>query len=148
MNDGKIGKPAVRPPKTDELKAYAKRLKKDLDAFVDGELEKWHQIGIVYDKASASGMIQVDLIADKAAAREIAVVAADSPTAKQLEKARQRLRKQHRQWVYFDRNLRIYEGTKTFVFKPLQRFHWTESQAMQDASEIIAETLQLGDDSP
>ena len=148
LNDGKIGKPAVRPPKTDELKAYAKRLKKDLDAFVDGELEKWHQIGIVYDKASASGMIQVDLIADKAAAREIAVVAADSPTAKQLEKARQRLRKQHRQWVYFDRNLRIYEGTKTFVFKPLQRFHWTESQAMQDASEIIAETLQLGDDSP
>ncbi|MCX7418173.1 MAG: N-6 DNA methylase [Planctomycetia bacterium] len=148
LNDGKIGKPAVRPPKTDELKAYAKRLKKDLDAFVDRELEKWHQVGIVYDKASAAGMIQVDLIADKAAAREPVVVAADSPTAKQLEKARQRLRKQHSQWVYFDRNLRIYEGTKTFVFKPLQRFHWTESQAMQDASEIIAETLQLGDDSP
>ena len=72
---------------------------------------------------------------------------ADKPTATQLETTRQRLRKQHSQWVYFDRNLRIYEGTKTFFFKPLQRFHWTESQAMQDASEIIAETLQ-GDDQP
>lgn len=148
LNDGKIGQPAVRPPKPDELKAYAKRLKTDLDAFVDGELEKWHQIGIVFDKASSSGMIQVDLIADKMAAHDPVVMAANSPTAKQLEKARQRLRKQHSQWVYFDRNLHIYEGTKTFVLKPLQRFHWTESQAMQDASEIIAETLQLGDDSP
>jgi hypothetical protein len=145
LNDGRIGQPAVRPPKPDELKAYARRLKGDLDAFVDDELEKWHQVGILFDKASSSGMVQIDLIADKVIAREIVVVSADSPTAKQLEKTRQRLRKQQSQWVYFDRNLRIYEGTKTYVFKPLQRFHWTESQAMSDASEIIAETLQLGD---
>jgi hypothetical protein len=46
--------------------------------------------------------------------------------------------------VYFDRNLRVYEGTKTFVFKPMQRFHWTESQALMDARQIIAETLQGG----
>lgn len=146
LNDGKIGQPAVRRPKVDELRAYARRLKKDLDAFIGEELDKRHQVGIVFDNASASGMIQVDLSEDKAAAREIIVVPADKPTAKQLEKTRQRLRKLHSQWVYFDRNLRIYEGTKTFVFKPLQRFHWTESQAMQDASEIIAETIQAGDD--
>jgi hypothetical protein len=52
------------------------------------------------------------------------------------------LRKQCSQWVYFDRNLRIYEGTRTFIFKPMQRFHWTVSQAMVDAREIISETLQ------
>lgn len=146
LNDGKVGQPAVRPPKVDELRAYASRLKKDLDAFVEGELDKRHQVGIIYDKASASGMIQVDLIKDPVAAKERIVLAADNPTAKQLEKTRQRLRKQHRQWIYFDRNLRIYEGTKTFILKPLQRFQWTESQAMQDATEIIAETLQLGGD--
>lgn len=146
LNDGKVGQPAVRIPKVDELRAYASRLKKDLDAFVEGELDKRHQVGIIYDKASASGMIQVDLIKDPVAAKERIVLAADNPTAKQLEKTRQRLRKQHRQWIYFDRNLRIYEGTKTFILKPLQRFQWTESQAMQDATEIIAETLQLGGD--
>lgn len=148
LNDGRIGQPAVRPPTPAELKAYARRLKSNLDAFIENELDKWHHIGIVFDVSSGSGMIQIDLIAHKSAAREPVVLPADSPTAKQLVKTRQRLRKRQSQWVYFDRNLRIYEGTKTFVFKPLQRFHWTESQAMLDASEIIAETLQLGDGSP
>ena len=147
LTDGKMGSPAVRPPKPDELKLYSRRLKKELDAFIDAELDRWHQVGVVYDKGSGSAMIQVDLIADKDAAKNVEVMQADKPTATQLETTRQRLRKQHSQWVYFDRNLRIYEGTKTFFFKPLQRFHWTESQAMQDASEIIAETLQ-GDDQP
>ena len=148
LNDGKIGQRAVRLPKSDEIRIYARRLKRDLDDFIGDELDQRFQVGVVYDKSSASGMIQIDLIDDKAGARDITVVAAHSPTAKHLEKTRQRLRKQQSQWVYFDRNLRIYEGTKTFVFKPLQRFHWTESQAMLDAREIIAETLQLGDGSP
>jgi hypothetical protein len=51
------------------------------------------------------------------------------------------LRKERAQWVYFDRNLRLYEGTRTCILKPMQRFHWTESQAMVDARHIIAETL-------
>ncbi len=143
LNDGKVGRPATRQPKPAEMKTYARRLKSDLDAFFGDEFDKRNQVGIVYDKHS--GMIQIDLIADKMAAREISVVSADQPTARQLRKTRERLRKQQTQWVYFDRNLRIYEGSKTFVFKPMQRFHWTESQAMVDAGEIIAETLQLGD---
>lgn len=141
--DGNIGWPAIRPPKPAEMKTYGRRLKSDLDAFIGGEPHKRHQVGIVYD--NESGMIQVDLIADKIAARSLDVVAADQSTALQFEETRQRLRKQQSQWVYFDRNLRIYEGSKTFVFKPMQRFHWTESQAMLDAGEIIAGTLQLGD---
>lgn len=46
------------------------------------------------------------------------------------------------QWVYFNRNLRIYEGSKIYILKPLQRLHWTRTQAVQDAGEIIAETVQ------
>lgn len=141
--DGNIGRPAIRPPKQAEMKSYARRLKSDLDAFIGDELDRRHQVGIVYD--NESGMIQVDLILDKIAARSLTVVAADQSTARQLEKTRQRLRKQQSQWVYFDRNLRIYEGSRNFVFKPMQRFHWTESQAMEDAAEIITGTLQLGD---
>src|SRR6266403_577754 len=138
--DGNIGRPAIRPPKQAEMKTYARRLKADLDAFVGDELDKRHQVGIVYD--NESGMIQIDLIADKMAARSLTVVAADQLTARQLEKTRRRLRKQQSQWLYFDRNLRVYEESKTFVLKPMQRFHWTESQAMLDAQEIIAGTLQ------
>jgi len=76
------------------------------------------------------------------AARGVPVARADDRTARELERTRQRLRQQRAQWVYFDRNLRIYEGTRTFIFKPMQRFHWTESQAMLDAREVIAETLE------
>ncbi len=89
-----------------------------------------------------SGMVQVDLIKDIPAARDVQVFNADKATAGQLEKTRQRLRAERSQWVYFDRNLRVYEGTRTYVLKPMQRVHWTESQAMIDARNIIVETLE------
>ena len=140
LNDGKTGKAAVGPPKAIELRAYGKRLKSELDGFIDGELPKRHNVCVVHD--DLSGMIQVDLVKQSAATRKVFVAKADDATARQLERTRRRLRDERAQWVYFDRNLRIYEGTRTFIFKPMQRFHWTESQAMIDAREIIAETLE------
>jgi hypothetical protein len=50
--------------------------------------------------------------------------------------------------VYFERNLRMYEETRTYLFKPMQRIHWTESQALADASSIIADTLQPNPNEP
>jgi hypothetical protein len=86
-------------------------------------------------------MLCVDLVRNEQSAQQVTVARAGKEIDAQLEKTRQRLRKERAQWVYFDRNLRIYEGTRTFVLKPMQRFHWTESQAMVDARHIIAETL-------
>ena len=139
LNDGKIGEPAVRKPQEAELHTYAVRLKSELDGFLGDALPKRHRVDVVYD--DASGMIRVDLVRDEQSARQVTVSSASKETAAQLEKTRQRLRKERAQWVYFDRNLRIYEGTRTFILKPMQRFHWTESQAMVDARHIIAETL-------
>jgi hypothetical protein len=140
LNDGKTGKPAVRRPTEPELRIYAQRLKSELDDFIADDLPKRHAVSVVYD--DLSGMIQVDLLGRSTAAIEVTVAEADDPIARQLERTRRRLREERSQWVYFDRNLRIYKGTETFVFKPMQRFHWTESQAMVDAREIIAETLE------
>ncbi len=140
LNDGRTGEPAVRRPTEPELRGYARRLKAELDAFLGGRLPKRHDVAVVYDELS--GMVAVDLVAAGKAARGVLVARADARTARELEHTRQRLRQQRAQWVYFDRNLRIYEGTRTFIFKPMQRFHWTESQAMLDAREVIAETLE------
>ena len=63
--------------------------------------------------------------------------------AHQLVEARRRLIEHRAQWLYFNRNLRIYEGSRTYILKPLQRFHWTRTQAIQDAAEIIADCLEL-----
>ncbi|MCK4659074.1 MAG: N-6 DNA methylase, partial [Phycisphaerae bacterium] len=139
LNDGKLGRPAVRSPKPKEMCTYARRLKSELDAFIGNELPKRHSVEIVYDKLSA--MICVNLTKDTDEARRIIVERAGGEGAKQLERTRRRLRQKFSQWVYFDRNLRLYEGTRTYLFKPMQRFHWTESQAMFDAGEIIGEVL-------
>jgi hypothetical protein len=138
LNDGRLGRPAIAPPERDQMMVYGKRLAKELNSFVGDELAKRHQVAIVYDDLSA--LIQVDFVAVRAA-QKTQVLRASEPTAIELELVRNRLRKQCCQWVYFDRNLRFYEGTRTYILKPMQRFHWTESQAMCDASEIIAETL-------
>jgi hypothetical protein len=143
LNDGKLGEPAVREPTRPEIRRYAGTLKTELDDFVADELSKRHKVDVVYD--DFSGMVRVDLVADRAAARRMVVDRADRPITRELEKARRRLRTQRSQWVYFDRNLRIYEGSRTFIFKPMQRFHWTQTQARLDAREIVAETLNGGD---
>jgi len=138
LDDGKLGQPAVEAPSKNHLRRYAKRLKSELDEFVGDQLSKRHDVDIVHDEKT--GMIQVMLVKANEA-KEIEVYQADDETARELEKSRNRLRRQNAQWVYFDRSLLILEGRRTFLFKPMQRFHWTESQAMTDAAEIIAETL-------
>lgn len=138
LNDGKIGHPAVRKPEPAELKLYAKRLQQELDTFVGEESEHRHSVSIVYD--NDSGLICVDFLKSKKAL-QISVSTADRDASSLLAKTRKELQHQVGQWLYFNRNLRIYEGTKTYLFKPMQRFHWTQSQAMVDASEIISETL-------
>src|SRR5579859_6491521 len=91
-----------------------------------------------------SGLVVVDLIADGGDRRAVSVSSASEPRAHQLAETRRRLTEHRAQWLYFNRNLRIYEGSRTYVLKPLQRFHWTRTQAIQDAGEIIADCLELG----
>jgi hypothetical protein len=138
LDEGKLGTNAVKPPTVSDLKRYAHRLKSELDSFIEGEIPGQHEVNVVYEPTSA--MLEVELNRNGHQG-EVQVVPAENDAATELNKIRKRLRKRSNQWVYFDRNLRVYEGTHTFVFKPMQRFHWTESQAVADASDIIAETI-------
>lgn len=138
LNDGKVGRPAVENPRPVELKAYAKRLQTELDEFVGAHSDHRHSVEIIHE--ARTGMICVDFIPSRKSAR-ILVASADSETAAALANTRKHLQEEIGQWIYFNRDLRLYDGMKTYLFKPMQRFHWTESQAMIDASEIIAETV-------
>lgn len=71
----------------------------------------------------------------------ISVLRANDLEAAALERCLQHVRRQRSQWVYFDRNLRIYDGDQTYVLKPMQRFHWTPSQARIDAIDIVSESI-------
>jgi hypothetical protein len=67
--------------------------------------------------------------------------AADKETRQEFVKIRERLKQRHSQWMYFNRNLRIYDYDTIYCFKPMQALHWTQRQAILDAGEVIAETL-------
>ena len=86
-------------------------------------------------------MVKIDLEPNHSRVRGTQVLAATNEMNRELGTMQSLLRERRSQWVYFNRNLRIYEGTTTYIAKPMQRLHWLESQAMLDANEIIAETL-------
>lgn len=142
LNDGKRGQEAMRPPENSELRDYARRLKQELDDFVGDDSDRLHRITVVYDDDSA--MAEVDFTRDHNAARKVELLRASSDEAKKLRATRKQLLEERSQWVYFNRNLHVYRGHQTYLFKPLHRFHWTESAAMMDASDLIAETIGGG----
>ncbi|HUX16139.1 MAG TPA: hypothetical protein VMW52_06675, partial [Phycisphaerae bacterium] len=76
----------------------------------------------------------------------VPVLRADISEAAALEECRQRIRQQKSQWVYFDRNLRVYDGDNTYILKPMQMFHWTQSQARVDAMDIVPESMTRRDE--
>jgi hypothetical protein len=138
--DGKTGTPAVRTPTVAELEAYAIRLKSELDSFLGEGSSERHIIRIVC--SADFGMVQIDVKPNHIRGPEIQVSAANDQAANEMQTMQLLLRERRSQWIYFNRNLRIYEGTTTYIAKPMQRLHWLESQAMLDANEIIAETLE------
>ena len=139
LNDGKVGPEATHAPRVAEMETYARWLRRELDEFVGDESARRHAVTVVYDEHSA--MVAIDFTRDRAAAATPRILRADADGATTMERTRQRLRAEHAQWVYFDRALKLYRGRQTYLFKPRQRFHWTRTQAMLDAGNIIAETL-------
>jgi hypothetical protein len=145
LKDGKVGKAATRPPHRDEMEAYARMLQKELDGFLGDDVAARHRIQIVCDEQS--GVVEIEPVRDTVTAQPVAILDAARDTAAEFKRARSLLLQQSSQWVYFNRNLTIYNGTKTYLFKPMRLMHWAESQAMIDASEVIAETIEQ-DDAP
>jgi len=136
---GKVSREAVGSPSNEELRRYSEVVTDELDAFVDDHPSLTHSTTVFHNGRSAIVAIRVH---DSAPPKHrVRVEAASSATAGELASIRSRIREKHSQWIYFERNLRLYEGRNTYVFKPLQRLHWTESQAILDAGTIIAETL-------
>lgn len=139
LNDGQAGNEAIRHPTEAEMRAYAVGLQKELDDYISGEVSGRHDVQIVYD--DHSGMVCISLVQDGAAKARVSVMRADATDAVALEKCRHHVRRQRSQWVYFDRNLRAYDGDRTYLLKPMQRFQWTQTQARIDARDVVSESM-------
>ena len=137
---GKAGREAVRQPSLDELEGYARTLRNDLDNFVGESSSIRHRVEVLF--SGESGLVGVDIVRDIKVRQPIRVLQSNDAAAKQMQIARSMLTERRNQWLYFNRNLRIYDGSKTYILKPPQRLYWTQTQAMQDAGEIIADSIQ------
>lgn len=140
LNQGKVERSAVGHPSKDELEAYRQVLGVDLDQFISQSGPTRHRVDIL--TGADSGLVAIELVHGIEAGGAGNVWTASGLEAQQLAETRRRLMEQRAQWLYFNRNLRVYEGSKTYILKPLQRFHWTRTQAIQDAAEIIADCLE------
>jgi hypothetical protein len=140
LNEGKIEQSAIGPPPTKELEVYAQALRDELDHFVSQSSTTRHRIDVL--AGGGSGLVSVDLVTGDSGQNAVNVWSATERDAQQLAETRRRLTEHRAQWLYFNRNLRVYEGSRTYILKPLQRFHWTRTQAIQDAAEIIADCLE------
>lgn len=142
LNDGGLGKDAIDPPTKVELKAYGRCLRDELDSFIEGEIPGRHKIEILYDKYS--GMVRLNIDRKISGKKEVFVIKEGDSESGHLQNCREHVRQKRSQWVYFDRNFRAYDKPFTYVLKPMQRFHWTQTQARIDAREIISESITRG----
>jgi len=136
LDEGRLDPKAVGAPSQEEMEAYAWALKTELDSFLGKDAKAKHDVRVVFDRQS--GMVRLTLQKSGAG---VSVEKADRQEADAFGQTRALLRRKHSQWMYFDRNLLLFDGPDTYLFKPLQRFHWTRSQALVDADQVIGESL-------
>ena len=130
MPEFQYGREAMEPANKDELKTYARWVQRELDATYDEEAR--HSVTVIYD--ANSGFIAIEPAKDKPSVR---VLSANSEEVRALAHSREQLREKREQWVYFDRSLRIHQGKKTYLFKPIHRMNWTRTRAMLDAADVV-----------
>ncbi len=136
---GKTPASAVNPASADEQRAYGRMLRDELDSFVGLSSPTRHRVNILSD--DGSGLIAIDMVTGTTDQQRVEVFRASDPTARGLREARANLLDRRAQWLYFNRNLREYDQGRTYILKPLQHLHWTQTQAIQDAATIIADSL-------
>lgn len=142
---GKVCEETAGVPDPKELERYAKVLQAELDGFFEDDQRLRHRVEVLCDKTSGIGMIDVELLKNSRDPLRVKVQPVDEATSADFRRAQELARQKRGQWLYFQRNLRIYQGSRVLLLKPLERLHWLRSQALLDADTIIAETLASGE---
>jgi hypothetical protein len=144
LNEGRLAEEAITLPDKSEILAYAGALKKELDDFLDSHIKDQHRVTVYYTEQLA--IVEIEHPKQPPAGPASVIRVEDPTTEKEFKKLRSNLLREQGQWVYFNRNLKIFKGRTTYFVKPSQRLNWLKSQALLDADEFIAEKLTLTGD--
>jgi hypothetical protein len=141
FNKGKSGISAVQPPTNEQLHVYAERLREELDGFARSH----HRITVVRGPNLIVSKIEITRSREPI---EVSVEAVPDSLTSPYRALWTDLKHQRSQWVYVQRALRLFEGAKVHLFKSPRLVDWTQTQALLDADDLIAEVLnrELGKD--
>jgi hypothetical protein len=135
---GKAPQALAKKPDEKQLLAYALRLKTELDAFLERKSRR-HRITVL--NASIGIVVTVELAENNSAKAEV-----KNATQDEIEDVRAILdmaEQQFSQWIYVRRSVRVFAESKIHICKPARRLEWTETQALLDAADLIAEVAEV-----
>lgn len=137
LNKGKAPAHLRVHPDPDELATYSNRLRTELDDYLAGKAH--HRIVVLHSSRGIG--VSVTLTRDK---RPIPVLVREAKghEAETLHALLRAAESRFSQWTYVKRSVRIFEGDTIHLIKPPRRLEWTETNAMLDADDLIAEVLE------
>lgn len=135
---GKITDIATQPPQESDLLEYGQLLRDELDQFTKGRVR--HHVSFVYTPGQEMVICEV---AVKNAPRpiDVSVNSANGRLDTSLSNLNRKLKQQFSQWVYVQRGLRIFDGSRVYICKAPRLIDWTKTQALNDSDDLIAEVL-------
>lgn len=129
----------TRNPSDQELLAYALELRDQLDDFVMGTA--YHRVTITYSNELIECAVEITQEDAPIPVNGNNIKAGDLTTSRLLAELGHSLRERVNQWVYVQRGLRLFDGPRVYIYKTPRLIDWTRTQAMNDAGEIIGESV-------
>ncbi len=137
LNKGKTKTIATEPPTFDNLRNYAEYLRYELDNFVEGS-DIRHAISITSSKDLIICTVE---LYESDTEIPVKIKKVDAQDSQFLREIQQKLRQQFSQWVYIQRGMRLFSDNQIHICKSPRLIDWTQTQAMYDSDDIIAEML-------
>ncbi|WP_277014929.1 N-6 DNA methylase [Flavobacterium lindanitolerans] len=124
------------PPNTTNIIGYAKFITDELNDFLEGQ--DLFINATVYDINRFTPLMMIKLSFDKNLKE---VVTSKELIDKELKKLDQHLWEKKSSSIYFRKKLNYKTGDDIYIVRPNQRRFWSQSMALEDASELILEIL-------
>jgi len=137
LNKGKVPPDFLQKPSADEMRTYAFCLRNELDIFL-GSAGR-HRVSVLH---SSQGVAVSITLTGSGSEIEPEIRSAAGGECRQLEALLQAAESRFSQWAYFKRSVRVFAGETIHLIKPPRRLEWTETQALLDADDIIAEVIE------
>ena len=142
LRDKTINSTAARRPNQEDLLAYAQQIATELDDFITSN-QTHHKV--IIGQSPELIVCTVELV-DTSHPLPVVVKEQMAENTDLFARLRNELNKEFSQWVYIQRGLKIFEGTKVHIYKMPQLINWTRTQAFNDADDIIATVLSSARD--